>query len=195
MAVKTVFINTQDGFHNKVFIVGDGSKFLLNCNGLKTHVITTEEATELVKAVTGFNTALITEKLKVGRKLSNESQIITVLMNAKLEDDPTYTIFRIKISTSPLATWAATIFMQNQVIDLPNGCIDDIVKYLNANGVAKASTYGAYDKIVFVDKLPDATTVTDDRVVYVLNKKDGDKDVDSAWTSNKTDWVEFKDVE
>ena len=87
---------------------------------------------------------------------------------------------------------------EKEIIELPDGVIDDVVNYLLANGVSKASTVGLYDKIEFVDALP-ATVDEEENPIpisattaFVLNKPDGNKPVDSAWIYDG-EWTELVD--
>lgn len=192
--ISTVFIKTNDGFHNEVFMVAEESKFTLCIGTQKTHVITKEEAAEFVKALTSLEVAKKVAKLKIGRKLKFEDSFVNILMNANLEsEDIRYTIFRIIPSTRPMNNWEAKVIMQDSIINLPVGCIDDILKYLVSIGVPRAKTFGKFDKIEFVTKLPEVESVYSERDIYVLDKVYDGKPVDSAWQVVNGKWVEFKD--
>ena len=198
MAIKTVFVKTFEGFHDDIFMLlddADGS-FVL-CKGNKqTHKVTAEEAGKLVKAITSFDVAKTIARLKLGKEVKADDRVIRVAMNVSVDATPaTYTIFEVGVDSKPLRIWDSCVLMQDKVIDLPNGCIDDIVKQLVAAGIEKASTFGTYDKIEFVDALPESCD--SETTVFVL-EKDMDEEThlkNTNWVYKSEAWTEFKDAE
>ena len=195
MAVKTIFIKTFEAFHDDIFMLLDDTdaSFVL-CKGCKqTHKVTADEAGELVKAITSFDVAKTIARMKNGMAVKAEDKVVRVAMNVAVDADPvTYTVFEVKVDTKPLKVWDACVLMQDKVIELPNGCIDDIVKTLVANGVERASTFGTFDKIEFVDVLPESCN--SEKTVFVLNKDmDEDHLANTNWVYTEEAWTEFVD--
>ena len=195
MAVKTIFIKTFEAFHDDIFMLLDDTdaSFVL-CKGCKqTHKVTADEAGELVKAITSFDVAKTIARMAKGMAVKAEDKVVRVAMNVSMDTEPaTYTVFEVKVDTKPLKVWDACVLMQDKVIELPNGCIDDIVKTLVANGVERASTFGTFDKIEFVDVLPESCN--SEKTVFVLNKDmDEDHLANTNWVYTEEAWTEFAD--
>ena len=200
MALTVKMILTHVTGASDVLLLADGKKFVIVDGARRSHLVTETDAAALVKELTGIKTAIKIAKLKVGRVLAPIDKVISLLSaDAVIEDEPNYQILTTVLDTAPINVWPLTITNETEIITLPHGVLDDVIAYLLSQGVEKAPTAGTYDKIEFVDKLP--ATVDEDEnpiaipagTVFVLNKKDGDKAVDSAWKFADNAWTEVTD--
>ena len=200
MALTVKMILTHVTGASDVLLLADGKKFVIVDGTRRSHLVTADDAAALVKELTGIKTAIKIAKLKVGRVLTPADKVIALLSaDATIEEEPKYQILATVVDSAPINVWPLTIINETEIIALPNGVLDDVVAYLLSQGIEKAPTAGTYDKIEFVDKLP--ATVDEDEnpiaipagTVFVLNKKDGDKAVDSAWQFADSTWKEVTD--
>jgi len=200
MALQVKMILTHVTGAADVLLLADGKKFVIVDGVHRSHLVTAVDAAELVREMTCIRNAVKIEKLKLGRALAPAEKVVALLnADATIEDEPAYQILATVIDTKPISVWPLTIINEKEVMVLPTGALDDIIAYLVAQGVEKAPTYGKYDKIEFVDALP-ATKDEDDNpiavptgTVYVLDKKDGDKNAGSIWKYDGDKWILFDD--
>lgn len=193
MSVESKLVLTHVNGNDNVIILADGTEFVL-VNGAKhTRKFSEADSANIVLALTGIKTAIVAAKLAAGRNLLAKDKIVSVLCEDANLDEGVYQV----LSTVPSArikdTWPMTIMNDEAVIDFPLGVVDDLLKYLLAQGVEKAPTADMYDKIVFVNALPEENA--EEGVAYVLDKADGDKPVNSAWLSVDGEWMELTDEE
>ena len=193
MSVESKLVLTHVNGNDNVIILADGTEFVL-VNGAKhTRKFSEADAANIVLALTGIKTAIVAAKLAAGRNLLAKDKIVSVLCEDANLDEGVYQV----LSTVPSArikdTWPMSIMNDEAVIDFPLGVVDDLLKYLLAQGVEKAPTADMYDKIVFVNALPEENA--EEGVAYVLDKADGDKPVNSAWLSVDGEWMELTDEE
>ena len=193
MSVESKLVLTHVNGNDNVIILADGTEFVL-VNGAKhTRKFSEADSANIVLALTGIKTAIVAAKLAAGRNLLAKDKIVSVLCEDANLDEGVYQV----LSTVPSArikdTWPMTIMNDKAVIDFPLGVVDDLLKYLLAQGVEKAPTADMYDKIVFVNALPEENA--EEGVAYVLDKADGDKPVNSAWLSVDGEWMELTDEE
>ena len=200
MAVTAKIILTHVTGAEDVILLADGAKFVIVDGSRRSKLVSEEDAAAFVKELTGIKTAIKIAKLKIGKAVPKNDLIISLLnSDATIEDTVEYQILATTVSINPLKVWPLTIMNEKEVIELPDGVIDDVVAHLLANGVKKASTAGTYDKIEFIDALP----ATEDEegnpidipatTVFVLNNADGDKPTDSAWMFDGEEWTEVVD--
>jgi len=199
MAVTAKIILTHVTGAEDVILLADGAKFVIVDGSRRSKLVSEEDAAAFVKELTGIKTAIKIAKLKIGKAVPKNDLIISLLnSDATIEDTVEYQILATTVSINPLKVWPLTIMNEKEVIELPDGVIDDVVAHLLANGVKKASTAGTYDKIEFIDALP----ATEDEegnpidipatTAFVLNKADGNKPADSAWMFDG-EWTELVD--
>ena len=195
MSVVTKLVLTHVNGNDNVILMGDGAKFVLINGNRYTHTFTEADSAAIVKAITGIDTAVKKAKLAIGRNIPVKDKVISVLSEgAVIGDEINFQIFTTTISTKVTDTWPLTVINEAESIDFPAGVIDDLVKYLVANGVEKAPTDGLYDKILFVQALPTENIET--TAAYVLDKADGDKPAGSVWVSaGEGEWDELSDEE
>ena len=193
MSVESKLVLTHVNGNDNVIILADGAEFVL-VNGAKhTRKFSESDSANIVLALTGIKTAIVAAKLAAGRNLLAKDKIVSVLCEDANLDEGVYQV----LSTVPSArikdTWPMSIMNDEAVIDFPLGVVDDLLKYLLAQGVEKAPTADMYDKIVFVNALPEENA--EEGVAYVLDKADGDKPANSAWLSVDGEWMELTDEE
>ncbi len=199
MAVTAKIILTHVTGAEDVILLADGAKFVIVDGSRRSKLVSEDDAAAFVKELTGIKTAIKIAKLKIGKAVPKNDLIISLLnSDATIEDAVEYQILATTVSINPLKVWPLTIMNEKEVIELPDGVIDDVVAHLLANGVKKASTAGTYDKIEFVDALPATEDAEGNPInipattAFVLNKADGDKPADSAWMFND-EWIELVD--
>ena len=194
MALKSTLVMTHINGGDKVIILSEGKEFIVVSGAEHTKKFSAADSEALVKAVTSFDTAVKIAKLNAGRNLLSKDRHISILCeNSSIGDDVSYQILDTIISTKVTDVWPLAVITEDKVIELPIGVLDDLLKYLNAEGVEPAGSFGSYDKIVFVDALP--TENIEEDVAYVLNKADGDKARDTGWLyiADDEDWIQITD--
>ena len=193
MAVTSKLVLTHVNGNDNVVLLGDGAKFVLVRGEKHTKLFSEADSAALVKELTGIKTAIKAAKLGIGRNIpANDKVLIVVGEDVAIEDEVTYQIMETVISTNVKDTWPLRVITEAEVINFPNGVIDDVLKYLLAEGVEKAPTFGMYDRIVFVSALPETGK---DGIAYVLDKADGDKPANTAWLAVDDEWLELTDDE
>ena len=193
MSVESKLVLTHVNGNDNVIILADGTEFVL-VNGAKhTRKFSEADSANIVLALTGIKTAIVAAKLAAGRNLLAKDKIISVLCEDVNLDEGKYQVLNTVPSARIKDTWPMTIMNDEVVVDMPLGVVDDLLKYLLAQGVEKAPTADMYDKIVFVNALPEENA--EEGVAYVLDKADGDKPVNSAWLSVDGEWMELTDEE
>lgn len=199
MALTAKIILTHVTGAEDIILLADGAKFVIVDGSRRSKVVSANDAAAFVKELTGIKTAIKIAKLKIGRSIPASDLIISLLSaDSTIDDEISYQILSTTISAKTLKVWPLTVMNEKEVIELPDGVIDDVVAYLLANGVAKAPTAGLYDKIEFVDALPATVDEEENPIAipattaFVLNKADGDKPADSAWMFDG-EWTELTD--
>ena len=193
MSVESKLVLTHVNGNDNVIIMADGAEFVL-INGAKhTRKFSEADSANIVLALTGIKTAIVAAKLAAGRNLLAKDKIVSVLCEDADLDEGVYQVLSTVPSARVKDTWPLTVMNDEAVIDFPLGVVDDLLKYLLAQGVEKAPTADMYDKIVFVNALPEENA--EEGVAYVLDKADGDKPVNSAWLSVDGEWMELTDEE
>lgn len=190
MAVTSKLVLTHVNGNDNVIILADGANFVLINGAEHTWTFTENDAAAFVKVLTGIDTAVKSAKLAAGRNLQPKDRIISVLGEDVDLEEGTFQIIQTAVGSKVIDTWPLTVINNSQVIEFPAGVVDDLLKYLIAQGVEKAPTAGMYDKITFVTTLPEEG---DEGVAYVLDKADGDKPANSAWLFIEDDWMELSD--
>ena len=194
MAVTSKLVLTHVNGNDNVVLLGDGAKFVLVSGEKHTKMFSEADSAALVKELTGIKTAIKAAKLGIGRNIpANDKVLIVVDENAAIEDEVKYQIMETVISTKVKDTWPLRVVTEAEVINFPAGVIDDVLKYLLAEGVEKAPTAGMYDKIIFVNELP--TENIEETAAYVLDKAQEDKPAGSAWLYVGDEWMELTDDE
>ena len=192
MSVESKLVLTHVNGNDNVIIMADGAEFVL-VNGAKhTRKFSEADSANIVLALTGIKTAIVAAKLAAGRNLLAKDKIVSVLCEDADLDEGVYQVLSTVPSARVKDTWPLSVMNDEAIIDFPLGVVDDLLKYLLAQGVEKAPTADMYDKIVFVNALPEEG---EDGVAYVLDKADGDKPVNSAWLSVDGEWMELTDEE
>jgi len=193
MSVVTKLVLTHVNGNDNVILMADGAKFVLINGDRYTKTFSETDSAAIVKAITGIDTAVKKAKLAIGRNIPAKDKVISVLSeDAQIGADIIFQIFNTTISTKIEDTWPLTVINEAEAIEFPAGVVDDLVKYLVANGVEKAPTDGLYDKILFVQALPTENIET--TAAYVLDKADGDKPAGSVWVSTgEGEWEELTD--
>lgn len=193
MSVVSKLVLTHVNGNDNVIILADGTEFVI-INGAKhTRKFSANDSANIVAALTGIKTAIVAAKLAAGRTLLSKDKIVSVLCEDVDLDEVKYQVFNTVPSTRIKDTWPLTVITDQEVIELPVGVVDDLLKYLLAQGVEKAPTADMYSKIVFVNALP--VEGAEEGVAYVLDKADGDKPANSAWLSIDGEWMELTDEE
>ena len=193
MSVVSKLVLTHVNGNDNVIILADGTEFVI-INGAKhTRKFSANDSANIVAALTGIKTAIVAAKLAAGRTLLSKDKIVSVLCEDVDLDEVKYQVFNTVPSTRIKDTWPLTVITDQEVIELPVGVVDDLLKYLLAQGVEKAPTADMYSKIVFVNALP--VEGVEEGVAYVLDKADGDKPANSAWLSIDGEWMELTDEE
>ena len=193
MSVVSKLVLTHVNGNDNVIILADGTEFVI-INGAKhTRKFSANDSANIVAALTGIKTAIVAAKLAAGRTLLSKDKIVSVLCEDVDLDEVKYQVFNTVPSTRIKDTWPLTVITDQEVIELPVGVVDDLLKYLLAQGVEKAPTADMYSKIVCVNALP--VEGAEEGVAYVLDKADGDKPANSAWLSIDGEWMELTDEE
>ena len=193
MAVKSNLVLTHVNGNDNVVLLGDGAKFVLVIGDKHTKPFSEADSAALVKELTGINTAIKAAKLGIGRSLpASEKVLLVVSEDAAIDTEVKYQILESVISTKVKDTWPLTVITETEAIAFPSGVLDDVLKYLLAQGVEKAPTADMYDKIVFVNKLPEEPEAN---VAYVLDVAEDDKPRGSAWLDVDGEWMELTDDE
>ena len=196
MALESTLVMTHINGSDKVIILHDGAEFIIINGAEHTKKFSENDAAALVKAVTSFDTNVKQAKLAAGRTLQAKDKHISILCedsDIAGEEGLVYQILDTVINTKVFDVWPVNVITEEKVIEMPLGVLDDLVKMLLAEGVEPAASYGAYDKIVFVDVLP--TEDIEENVAYVLNKADGEKERDTGWLNIEGEWMEITDDE
>ena len=193
MAVTSKLVLTHVNGNDNVVLLGDGAKFVLVSGEKHTRLFSEADSAALVKELTSIKTAIKVAKLGIGRNIpANDKVLIVVGEDVAIEDEVKYQITETVISTLVKDTWPLRVITEEEVINFPNGVVDDLLKYLVANGIDTAPTFGMYDRIVFVSALPETGK---NGVAYVLDKADGDKPANTAWLAIDDEWMELTDDE
>ena len=193
MSVESKLVLTHVNGNDNVIIMADGAEFVL-VNGAKhTCKFSEADSANIVLALTGIKTAIVAAKLAAGRNLLAKDKIVSVLCEDADLDEGVYQVLSTVPSARVKDTWPLSVMNDEAIIDFPLGVVDDLLKYLLAQGVEKAPTADMYDKIVFVNALPEENA--EEGVAYVLDKADGDKPANSAWLSVDGEWMELTDEE
>jgi len=193
MAVTSKLVLTHVNGNDNVVLLGDGAKFVLVSGEKHTRMFSEADSAALVKELTSIKTAIKVAKLGIGRNIpANDKVLIVVGEDVAIEDEVKYQITETVVSTLVKDTWPLRVITEEEVINFPNGVVDDLLKYLVANGIDTAPTFGMYDRIVFVSALPETGK---NGVAYVLDKADGDKQANTAWLAVDDEWMELTDDE
>jgi hypothetical protein len=194
MAVTSKLVLTHVNGNDNVVLLGDGAKFVLVIGDKHTKPFSEADSAALVKELTGIKVAIKKAKLGIGRNIPPADKVVIVVgEDATIDTEVSYQILETVISTKVQDTWPLKVVTENDVIAFPAGVVDDVVKYLLAQGVAKAPTAGMYDKIVFVNALPEE--IIEETAAYVLDKAQDDKAAGSAWLNVDGEWMELTDDE
>ena len=193
MAVKSNLVLTHVNGNDNVVLLGDGAKFVLVIGDKHTKPFSEADSAALVKELTGIKTAIKAAKLAIGRNLpANEKVLLVVSEDAAIDTEVKYQILESVISTKVKDTWPLRVVTEVEDIPFPAGVLDDVLKYLLAQGVPKAPSAGYYSKILFVNELPTEDIDTD--AAYVLDKAQEDKPAGSAWVY-LDEWMQLVDDE
>ena len=193
MAVVSKLVLTHVNGNDNVIILADGASFVL-LNGEKhTKIFTENDAAAFVQAMTGIEVAIKAAKIAAGRNLQAKDKLISVLSETVDMEEGIFQILQTSVGSKVKDVWPLTVINNEAVIEFPSGVVDDLLTYLLAQGVEKAPTAGMYDKIIFVNALPEEDA--EEGVAYVLDKADGDKPANSAWLFVDDDWMELSDEE
>ena len=194
MAVTSKLVLTHVNGNDNVVLLGDGAKFVLVIGDKHTKPFSEADSAALVKELTGIKVAIKKAKLSVGRNIPPADKVVIVVgEDVTIDTEVSYQILETVISTKVQDTWPLKVVTENDVIAFPAGVVDDVVKYLLAQDVAKAPTAGMYDKIVFVNALPEENI--EETTAYVLDKAQDDKAAGSAWLNVDGEWMELTDDE
>lgn len=194
MAVTSKLVLTHVNGNDNVVLLGDGAKFVLVIGDKHTKPFSEADSAALVKELTGIKVAIKKAKLSVGRNIPPADKVVIVVgEDVTIDTEVSYQILETVISTKVQDTWPLKVVTENDVIAFPAGVVDDVVKYLLAQDVAKAPTAGMYDKIVFVNVLPEENI--EETTAYVLDKAQDDKAAGSAWLNVDGEWMELTDDE
>ena len=192
MAVTSKLVLTHVNGNDNVIILADGASFVLINGAVHSQTFTENDAASFVAALTGIDTAVKAAKLAAGRNLQPKDKVVSILGEEVDLVEGVFQIIQTAISSKVKDTWPLTVINNDNVIEFPAGVVDDLLKYLLAQGVEKAPTADMYDKIVFVNALPEEG---EEGVAYCLDKADGDKPANSVWLFVDDAYMELTDEE
>ena len=161
------------------FMLTEGKEFAIVFGKQCSLKFTETDADTLVKVITSFNAAKVVKKIKLGRQLANNENMLVIPCENSTFDN--YQFMTVEITSQNISVWKTKIFTNDRVIELPVGMVDDIMKYLKSQGCEPAITFGTYNDIRFVDSIPENPTAG---VAYVLTKDDGERDAGNAYMFN-----------
>lgn len=197
-SVKIVTTHVQGNLD--CYLLVNGPAFAVVCGKYCSEVFSATDAQAIYSTMTGFEMAKLVAKLKEGMHVPAVKRIVPVLCeNAVVNagEYVEYQLLKLQASANPINTWPVSIMNNGDMIELPIGVLDDIMAYLNSQGLEKPYSVGKYTEIQFVPQLPsleDEDNLPEEHIAFVLTKTDGDKATDSAWKFNGEKWVEVSDV-
>lgn len=172
-------INPHSKNNRDCFLLTEGKSFKIVLNNKSTLPFSEADSEALIKGLTCIETRKVIESLKINRPIPESNKVLIIPCElSNLQDE--YQFMVLDISHEPFSVWNVRVLTDYDVINLPNGCLDDIISYLKSTGIEPAYTYGKYDRIEFVSKLPEIKSVVTN-TVYVLTKDTEEKKANSNW--------------
>ena len=110
------------------FMLTEGKEFAIVFGKQCSLKFSEADADTLVKAVTSFNAAKVVKKIKLGRQLANNENMMVIPCENSTFDN--YQFMTVEITSKNINVWNSKIFTNERVIELPVGMIDDIIKQL-----------------------------------------------------------------